>query len=97
MALAFRRVTCAPLREFEAAAPDGVVVGIIGENGSGKTRLLRLAARLDRPESGVVEAGGPARLLGPDDPLNLARPPPLLGHDHAGGIARRGPAPPPGG
>jgi lipopolysaccharide transport system ATP-binding protein len=72
MALAFRRVTCAPLREFEAAAPDGVVVGIIGENGSGKTRLLRLAAGLDRPESGVVEAGGPARLLGPDDPLNLA-------------------------
>jgi lipopolysaccharide transport system ATP-binding protein len=72
MALAFRRVTCAPLSEFEAAAPDGVVVGIIGENGSGKTRLLRLAAGLDRPESGVVEAGGPARLLGPDDPLNLA-------------------------
>jgi lipopolysaccharide transport system ATP-binding protein len=72
MALAFRHVTCAPLREFEAAASDGVVVGIIGENGSGKTRLLRLAAGLDRPESGVVEAGGPARLLGPDDPLNLA-------------------------
>jgi len=72
MALAFRRVTCAPLREFEAAAPDGVVIGIIGENGSGKTRLLRLAAGLDRPESGVVEAGSPVRLLGPDDPLNLA-------------------------
>jgi lipopolysaccharide transport system ATP-binding protein len=72
MALAFRRVTCAPLREFEAAAPDGVVIGIIGENGSGKTRLLRLAAGLDRPESGVVEAPGPARLLGPEDPLTLA-------------------------
>jgi lipopolysaccharide transport system ATP-binding protein len=72
MALAFRRVTCAPLREFEAAAPNGVVVGIIGENGSGKTRLLRLAAGLDRPASGVVEAGSPVRLLGPDDPLNLA-------------------------
>ncbi len=71
MALAFRCVTCAPLREFEAAAPDGVVVGIIGENGSGKTRLLRLAAGLDCPESGVVEAPGPARLLGPDDPLTL--------------------------
>jgi lipopolysaccharide transport system ATP-binding protein len=72
MALVFRRVTCAPLRDFEAAAPDGVVIGIIGENGSGKTRLLRLAAGLERPESGVVEAPAAVRLLGPDDPLTLA-------------------------
>ena len=57
---------------FDAAAPDGVVIGIIGENGSGKSRLLRLAAGIDQPDSGTVEASGPARCLGPDDALNLA-------------------------
>ena len=49
MALAFRRVTAPPLRDFDAAAPDGVVIGMIGENGSGKGRLLRLAAGIELP------------------------------------------------
>ena len=44
MALAFRSVTSAPLENFDAAAPDGAVIGIMGENGAGKGRLLRLAA-----------------------------------------------------
>ena len=65
MALAFRHVICAPLAGFEAAAPDGVVIGITGENGAGKTRLLEVAAGVRRPESGSVEASGPATLLGP--------------------------------
>ena len=78
MAIAFRRVTSAPLQEFDAAAPDGVVVGIIGENGSGKSRLLRLAAGVERPASGTVEISGAARLVGPDDPLSLAPAPVLL-------------------
>jgi hypothetical protein len=72
MGLAFRRVTAAPLVEFDAVAPDGFVIGIIGENGAGKGKLLRLAAALDRPDSGTVEAPGAARLLGPLDPLNLS-------------------------
>ena len=78
MALAFRRVISAPLFDFDAAAPDGVVIGIIGEDGSGKSRLLRLAAGLDQPESGTVERSGPARLLGPSDPLSLSPSPVLL-------------------
>jgi ABC-type methionine transport system ATPase subunit len=78
MAIAFRRVTSAPLQEFDAAAPDGVVVGITGENGSGKSRLLRLAAGSERPASGTVEVSGAARLLGPGDPLDLAPAPVLL-------------------
>jgi ABC-type methionine transport system ATPase subunit len=78
MALAFRRVTCAPLEEFDAAAPDGVVIGIIGENGSGKSRLLRLAAGRERPISGIVEVSGTARLLGEEDPLDLSPCPVLL-------------------
>jgi lipopolysaccharide transport system ATP-binding protein len=78
MALAFRRVTSAPLQEFDAAAPDGVVIGIVGEEGSGKSRLLRLAAGIERPVSGTVEVSGAAKLLGPDDALNLEPAPVLL-------------------
>ncbi len=78
MALAFRRVTSPPLADFDAAAPDGVVIGIVGEDGSGKTRLLRLASGLESPDSGNVEASGPARLLGPGDALSLSPSPILL-------------------
>jgi ABC-type sulfate/molybdate transport systems ATPase subunit len=78
MALAFRRVTSAPLAEFDAAAPDGVVIGIVGENGAGKGRLLHLAAEIDQPEFGAVEMSGPARLLGPMDTLDLSPVPVLL-------------------
>jgi lipopolysaccharide transport system ATP-binding protein len=81
MAIAFRRVTAPPLRDFEAAAPDGAVIGIIGENGSGASRLLRVAARLDRPELGSIDSPAGARLLGPDDSLDLS-PAPLLLLDH---------------
>jgi ABC-type polysaccharide/polyol phosphate transport system ATPase subunit len=47
-------------------------LGIVGENGSVKTRLLRLAAGIDQPVSGSVECSGAARLPGPLDALNLA-------------------------
>jgi ABC-type polysaccharide/polyol phosphate transport system ATPase subunit len=59
MALAFRRVSSKPLQDFDAAVPDGVVIGIIGENGSGKGRLLRLAAGIELPASGTIERSGP--------------------------------------
>jgi lipopolysaccharide transport system ATP-binding protein len=78
MALAFRRVTADPLRDFDAAAPDGVVVGIVGESGSGKSRLLRLASGIEKPSSGAVELSGMARLLRPDDPMDLSPTPVLL-------------------
>jgi hypothetical protein len=87
MALAFRHVTAAPLVDFDATAPGGFVVGIVGENGSGKRKLLRLAAGIEQPEAGAVEASGPARLLGPGDPLDLSPAAVLLiehtfaGHD----------------
>jgi lipopolysaccharide transport system ATP-binding protein len=78
MSLAFRGVTCAPIENFDAVAPDGVVVGIIGDSGSGKSRLLRAAAGLERITAGTVKASGDIKLLGPDDPLNLAPAPVLL-------------------
>ena len=82
MSLAFRMVTSAPLRDFDASAPDGVVIGICGENGSGKGRLLRLAAGMAAPDAGAIEISGGARLVGPLDSLNLA-PVPILLLDHA--------------
>jgi ABC-type methionine transport system ATPase subunit len=60
------------LQDFDAMAPEGAVIGIIGENGSGKGRLLRLAFGVEKPASGIVEAPELRRLLGPADALNLA-------------------------
>jgi lipopolysaccharide transport system ATP-binding protein len=72
MSLAFRNVTSMPLENLDVVAPDGTVVGIVGENGSGKSRLLRLGAGLETPTSGTVKASGEVRWMGPDDALNLA-------------------------
>src|ERR1035438_2980002 len=103
MSLAFRNVTSAPLDNLDVVAPDGTVVGIVGENGSGKSLLLRLAAGLETPASGSVKASGGVRWLGPDDALNLASAPvpliePTFGHQHPLVRDRRGgppaPAPP---
>src|SRR3954452_751248 len=71
MALVFHRVSAPPLHDFDAAAPDGVVIGVIGEDGAGKGRLLRLASGLDKPASGAISAPRPARLIRPDDQLDL--------------------------
>ena len=72
MAIAFRRVSSGPLQDFDAAAPDGVVIGVIGENGSGKSHLLRLAAGMEKPDRGSVDASGAARLLIAEDALSFA-------------------------
>jgi len=72
MAITFRDVTSAPLAHFDAAAPDGAAIGITGEDGAGKSRLLRVAAGLETPASGTVEAPAARRLIGPGDALNFA-------------------------
>jgi energy-coupling factor transporter ATP-binding protein EcfA2 len=81
MAVAFHRVSAPPLVDFDAAAPDGVVIGILGEDGSGKGRLLRLAAGVEKPAAGSVERPDAAKLLGPSDALDL-EPAPLVLIDH---------------
>jgi len=80
MSLAFRQVSAPPLAGLDAAAPDGVVIGILGEDGAGKSRLLRLAAGIEKPISGTVEAPA-GKLLGPGDPLDLSATP-ILCIDH---------------
>ena len=67
MAIAFDKVTLAPLQAFTATAPDSAVIGIIGENGSGKRALLRVAAGQEIAAAGSVAAGKIRRYLGPGD------------------------------
>lgn len=82
MAIEFLRVGFPPLEELDAAAPDGAVIGIVGEDGAGKRSLLRLAAGQERPASGEVRVRGTARLLGPSDPWKPGTADALL-LDHA--------------
>jgi len=81
MAVEFREVTLAPLEGFTASAPDGAVIGLIGEDGAGQRALLRLAAGLEKPARGAVSGPQVRRYLGPHDALNLA-PAGLLAVDH---------------
>jgi lipopolysaccharide transport system ATP-binding protein len=87
MAIRFHQIVVPSLDGLDAEAPDGAVIGIIGEDRSGKSALLRLAAGIDTVASGQVIAPSPRRLLGPTDALNFAPVPVLLldqtlaGHD----------------
>jgi lipopolysaccharide transport system ATP-binding protein len=82
MAIAFRRVSHPPLDELSVSAPEGAVIGIIGEDYSGKGVLLKLAAGLEAPAAGEVSTRGSCRLLGPADELDLSAVDILL-LDHA--------------
>ena len=82
MPVEFRKVSCPPLHALDVIAPDGAAIGIIGEDGAGKSMLLRLAAGLVPPQGGAVAVGARRRFLGPADPLNFAPVDTLL-LDHA--------------
>jgi lipopolysaccharide transport system ATP-binding protein len=70
MAIEFRGVRFPPLRDVTAAAPDGAVIGIIGEKGAGKGALLRLATGFEKPDAGQVIGDASRRYLGPADSLD---------------------------
>ena len=72
MAIAFKKVTLPPLQTFTASAPHSAVVGIIGESGAGKRALLKVAAGVETPASGSVNAGKNRRYLQPADALNFS-------------------------
>jgi ABC-2 type transport system ATP-binding protein len=52
----FGRVTA--VREVSFTAPAGIVTGLLGPNGSGKTTTLRIALGLVRPTAGEALIGG---------------------------------------
>jgi len=72
MAIEFRGVRFPPLHDLTVSAPSGAVIGIIGEKGSGKGALLRLASGAAQPEAGEVIAEGERRYVGPLDALQLS-------------------------
>lgn len=72
MAIEFRGVSLPPLRDLTASAPNGAVIGIIGEKGAGKGALLRLAGGIAKPVTGEVVATGESRYLGLTDALQLS-------------------------
>ncbi|HLY19324.1 MAG TPA: Wzt carbohydrate-binding domain-containing protein [Bryobacteraceae bacterium] len=82
MAIVFRQVVCPPIDGLDAIAPGGAVLGVIGEDGAGKGVLLRLAAGLEKPVTGAVEAGGRRLLLTADDALEFP-PVDVLAMEHA--------------
>ncbi|MGA3025520.1 MAG: Wzt carbohydrate-binding domain-containing protein [Bryobacteraceae bacterium] len=82
MAVEFRNVHCPPLDGFTASAPDGCVIGIVGERGSGKGVLLKLAAGLQNCEVGEVIAPGTLRFIGLQDRLVLS-PADVIAMEHA--------------
>ncbi len=82
MAIEFRGARLAPLRDLTVSAPNGAVIGVIGEKGAGKAALLRLASALDKPEAGEVIAQGERRYLGPLDALQLS-PVGILAMEHS--------------
>lgn len=72
MAVEFRGVHYPPLGDLTVSAPNGAVIGIVGEKGAGKSALLRLASGAAKPEAGEVIALGERRYLGPLDALQLS-------------------------
>jgi lipopolysaccharide transport system ATP-binding protein len=72
MPIEFRNVNLAPLTEFRAVAPSGVIIGVLGEKGSGVSELLKLAAGAAQPEQGEVVAGSQRRYVALGEALNLA-------------------------
>jgi len=72
MAIEFRGARLAPLRGLTISAPNGAVIGVVGEKGAGKAALLRLASGQAMPEAGEVIADGERRYVGPLDPLQLS-------------------------
>jgi ABC-type multidrug transport system ATPase subunit len=72
MAIEFRGARFAPLHDLTVSAPNGSVIGVVGEKGAGKAALLRLASGAVKPEAGEVIADGERRYLGPLDALQLS-------------------------
>jgi lipopolysaccharide transport system ATP-binding protein len=82
MAIEFRGARLAPLRDLTVSAPNGSVIGVVGEKGAGKAALLELASGRAVPEAGEVIADGERRYLGPLDALQLS-PVDILSIEHS--------------
>lgn len=82
MSLEFRNAVLAPLNGISVVAPPGVIIGVIGEKGSGVAELLKLAGGAVQPHGGEVVAGPERRYVALGESLNLA-PAAVIALDHA--------------
>jgi ABC-type methionine transport system ATPase subunit len=82
MSIEFRSVTHVPLTNFSAVAPSGVIIGVIGEKGSGVTELLKIAGGALPPAEGEIVVSPERRFVALGDSLNLA-PAAVLALDQA--------------
>ena len=82
MSLEFRNAVLAPLTGISVVAPPGVIIGVIGEKGSGVAELLKLAGGSVQAQSGEVVAGPERRYVALGESLNLA-PAAVIALDHA--------------
>ena len=82
MSLEFRNAVLAPLSGISVVAPPAVIIGVIGEKGSGVVELLKLAGGAVQPQSGEVVAGPERRYVALGESLNLA-PAAVIALDHA--------------
>ena len=82
MSLEFHSVHAAPLAGLTALAPSGVIIGVLGEKGSGVAELLKLAGGAMQAERGEVKAPPERRYVAPGETLNLA-PAAVLALDQA--------------
>ncbi len=82
MSIDFRGVNQSPLQDLTVSAPSHAIIGIAGVEGSGQTTLLRLAAGVEQPQGGTVEAPPTRRFLKPGDALDFS-PVDLLAMDGA--------------
>lgn len=82
MSVELRDITYGPLKGVSAWAPQGAIIGVVGEKGSGTTDLLKLMAGLAQPDAGEVLAPDNRRFVGESDPVSPA-PVDVLAIDNA--------------
>lgn len=82
MSVELRDITYGPLKGVSAWAPQGSIIGVVGEKGSGTSDLLRLMAGIAQPEAGEVVAPERRRFVAEADPVSPA-PVDVLAIDNA--------------
>jgi lipopolysaccharide transport system ATP-binding protein len=82
MSIELRNVSAPPLNGFNAVAPAGAIIGVIGEKNSGVTELLKLVGGVIQPQEGEIVSPPERRYVALGDALNLA-PAAVLALDQA--------------
>lgn len=82
MSIELRDINYGPLKGVSAWAPQGAIIGVVGEKGSGTSDLLRLMAGIAQPEAGEVLGPENRRFVAESEPVSPA-PVDVLAIDHA--------------